>query len=262
MAKNKQTFFGRFPHFKLILFLALIFSLGLTVIAANTKTNLQQHASTLIIPTKTGCIASPAYNGDLCGPTGYRLITSLNASSACYSLSQCLQLQSTGDGTCVQSPTYTGDLCDGYRWMPGISRSCYTLKQCLAANKLTPTPTPTPYKTPTPTLYKSLPTPTPKPTCTITGRFVCNGTQPRICIKDSTGAIRWSNGVNCATLGATYICVAGGSTYSSSSYCKNNAPDCVAAGGVCNYAGCTGTETVKTGYSCDKEGNGMECCNR
>ncbi len=45
MAKNKQTS-GRFPHFKLFLFLALVVSLGLTTLAANTKTNIQQHAAT------------------------------------------------------------------------------------------------------------------------------------------------------------------------------------------------------------------------
>ena len=49
MANNKQTTLGRFPHFKMFLFLAVVFSLVLTVSAANTKTNIQQHAASSAI---------------------------------------------------------------------------------------------------------------------------------------------------------------------------------------------------------------------
>ena len=95
---------------------------------------------TVIWPTQTGCVKSPAYNGDRCD--GYRLIRSLQSSSACYSSRQCAQAQ--GDGTCIQSPTYAGDRCNGYRVMPGISRSCYSLEECQTALLISPTPTPTP----------------------------------------------------------------------------------------------------------------------
>jgi len=86
-------------------------------------------SSGYIYPSQTGCVKSPAYNGDSC--SGYRLIRSLDYSSACYSLDQCLAVQ--GDGTCVKSPVYQGDLCSGYRLMPGISRACYSYSECLNA---------------------------------------------------------------------------------------------------------------------------------
>jgi uncharacterized protein YkwD len=79
-----------------------------------------------------------------------------------------------------------------------------------------------PISTPTLTV-----TPTPTPICNITGKFECAGTQPRICIKDKTGLIRWSPGTDCSKVGAGYTCVAGGSTYSTSSYCK---PPCAITG--------------------------------
>ncbi|HOK17464.1 MAG TPA: CARDB domain-containing protein [Candidatus Paceibacterota bacterium] len=82
-----------------------------------------------IYPTQTGCIKSPAYNGDLC--SGYRLITSLEHSAACYNLDQCLAAQ--GNGTCVKSPVFEGDACSGYRVMPGISRACYSYSECQSA---------------------------------------------------------------------------------------------------------------------------------
>lgn len=78
MVKNKQTSSGRFPHFKLFLFLALIISLGLTVLAANTKTNIQQHAASInpcTIRQSNGryfvggvCSGNTLYN---CSGTGY-----------------------------------------------------------------------------------------------------------------------------------------------------------------------------------------------
>jgi hypothetical protein len=77
MANNKQTSLGRFPHFKLFLFLAVVFGLVLTVVAANTKTNTQQHAAAPAIrivgptprpptPTPT-CQANSTCNQKVCG---------------------------------------------------------------------------------------------------------------------------------------------------------------------------------------------------
>ena len=89
-----------------------------------------------IIPSQTGCVLSPVYTGDTCN--GYRLITSLDSSSACYSYDQCGPAQ--GNGTCVQSPTYQGDQCNGYRVMAGVSRACLSLSQCQALIPATITP--------------------------------------------------------------------------------------------------------------------------
>ena len=83
----------------------------------------------IIIPDQTGCVKSPVYTGDLCD--GYRLVTSLVSSDACYSYDQCGSNQ--GDGTCIKSPTYVNDLCNGYRVMSGVGRSCYSYSECQAA---------------------------------------------------------------------------------------------------------------------------------
>ncbi len=98
---------------------------------SNETNNINNSSLTVssgyIYPTQTGCVKSPAYNGDTC--TGYRLITSFNYSSACYSLDQYLAVQ--GYGACVKSPVYQWDACTGYRAMPGIRRICYSYTECL-----------------------------------------------------------------------------------------------------------------------------------
>lgn len=150
----------------LIASILVLLALPLTVIVAQQQQNLKQEAAKTY-PTRTGCVRNPAYNGDLCGPgpDAYRLITSLNASSECYNYSQCLSVQGSSgtDGTCVKSPAYSGDTCKGYRFMPGISRTCYTLQQCRVALRSGVFPTPSPIASASPTLT---PTPTPVSACT------------------------------------------------------------------------------------------------
>ena len=67
------------------------------------------------------------------------------------------------------------------------------------------------------------------PACSVTGQFVCNGTQPRVCVNDSSvaGGARWSPAADCTTsLGAGATCVAGGTSYAANAHCK-------AAGAAC-----------------------------
>jgi hypothetical protein len=97
---------------------------GIGVCKASNNTT-----QTIILST-TGCVKSPSYTGDLCGPNGYRLVRSLNYSLSCYTLDQCLSALVTTDKTCIKSPVYQGDLCNGYRTFD-VSRSCYTYQECL-----------------------------------------------------------------------------------------------------------------------------------
>jgi hypothetical protein len=103
-------------------------------------------------PYVTGCIKSPAYSGDQC--SGYRYAASTTLYPGCYAnYDQCVNAVAPSDGykgTCIPVQQ-TG--CNGYRYMPGLSRSCYSLEQCQALG-ISPTPilptTVVPTITPTP----------------------------------------------------------------------------------------------------------------
>lgn len=170
MARNKLALFGRFPHFKLILSLALLFSLGLAVIAANTKTNLQQHASTCGIEGAQ-CITQGCCSGYSCIYGSNLLTFPVKTGYYCHKnmatptppqYNPCSGTRLLG-GVCGNGRLY---MCDGRGNLVGSADCPFGCQvnrnqqdKCITSP---PTATPAPYRPlATPTPYRPLPTPIP-----------------------------------------------------------------------------------------------------